>query len=136
MVHIKHISTEGELLAKQAQQLRKEAQGTPPGVERDKLVRRARQAETASRIIDWIGSKGLRADRRPPMQDYRVYLLGRTATLKVASICIAAVRLRPSSWPSNSPTVATWSCGNWIEESRRPGEPILIRTDLSITPVR
>ena len=30
-----------ESLAKQATQLRKQAQGTPPGVERERLVRRA-----------------------------------------------------------------------------------------------
>lgn len=35
--------------AAQAVRLRKEARGTPPGVRRDQLLRRARQAETASR---------------------------------------------------------------------------------------
>jgi hypothetical protein len=34
-----------ESLAKEATQLRKQAQGTPPGVERDLLVRKARRAE-------------------------------------------------------------------------------------------
>jgi hypothetical protein len=43
----------------QAKRLRKEAQGTPPGVERDKLIRRARQAETASHIQAWLMSPGL-----------------------------------------------------------------------------
>ena len=37
-----------ESLAKEATQLRKQAQGTPPGVERDLLVRKACRAETAS----------------------------------------------------------------------------------------
>ena len=37
-----------ERLAKEATQLRKQAQGTPPGVERDLLLRKARRAETAS----------------------------------------------------------------------------------------
>jgi hypothetical protein len=40
-------------LEEEAKRLRKEAQGTPPGVEREKLVRRARQAETALRIQEW-----------------------------------------------------------------------------------
>jgi hypothetical protein len=35
-------------LAEEAQCLRKEAQGTPPGVERERLLRRARQAEAAA----------------------------------------------------------------------------------------
>jgi hypothetical protein len=39
-----------ESLAKEATQLRKQAQGTPPGVERDFLVRKARRAKTASRM--------------------------------------------------------------------------------------
>jgi hypothetical protein len=43
-------------LAKEATQLRKQAQGTPPGVERDLLVRKARRAETASRMAKWPAS--------------------------------------------------------------------------------
>jgi hypothetical protein len=35
-------------LKEQAERLRKEAKGTPPGIEREKLIRQARQAETAS----------------------------------------------------------------------------------------
>jgi hypothetical protein len=46
-------------LEEQAKLLRKEAQGTPPGVERDKLIRRARQAETAAHIQQWLSSPGL-----------------------------------------------------------------------------
>jgi hypothetical protein len=34
----------------QAARLRKEARGTPPGVRRDQLLRRARQIEIASRV--------------------------------------------------------------------------------------
>jgi hypothetical protein len=48
-------------LEEQAKRLRKEAKGTPPGVKREKLIRLARQAETASRIQQWITSPGLRA---------------------------------------------------------------------------
>jgi hypothetical protein len=46
-------------LANEAQRLRKEAKGTPPGVERDRLLRRARQAETASHMSKWLRSPGL-----------------------------------------------------------------------------
>ena len=46
-------------LTEQAERLRKEAQGTPPGVLRDKLIRQARQAETASHMHEWLTSRGL-----------------------------------------------------------------------------
>jgi len=46
-------------LTEQAERLRKEAQGTPPGVLRDKLIRQARQAETASHMQEWLTSRGL-----------------------------------------------------------------------------
>lgn len=46
-------------LAEEAAKLRKEAQGTPPGIERERLVRRARQAETGSHISEWLRSRGL-----------------------------------------------------------------------------
>jgi hypothetical protein len=35
-------------LAEESARLRKEAQGTPPGIDRERLMRRARQAETGS----------------------------------------------------------------------------------------
>jgi hypothetical protein len=40
----------------QAERLRKEARGTPPGVRRDQLLRRARQIESASRVQEWLAS--------------------------------------------------------------------------------
>ena len=46
-------------LADEAEKLRKEAQGTPPGIERDRLMRRARQAETGSHMSEWLRSPGL-----------------------------------------------------------------------------
>jgi hypothetical protein len=46
-------------LEEQAKRLRKEARGTPPGVERDKLIRLARQSETAAHIQEWLTSSGL-----------------------------------------------------------------------------
>ncbi len=45
----------------EAQRLRKEARGTQPGVERERLIRKARQAEAASHIDQWLSSPGLRA---------------------------------------------------------------------------
>ena len=47
-------------LSAEAERLRKEARGTPPGVERDRLIRRARLAETGSHMSEWLSSPGLR----------------------------------------------------------------------------
>jgi broad specificity phosphatase PhoE len=47
----------------QAKRLRKEAKGTPPGVKRDKLIRLARQTETAAHIQEWLSSPGLQTPR-------------------------------------------------------------------------
>jgi hypothetical protein len=52
-----------ERLAKEAAQLRKQAQGTPPGVERDLLVRKARRAETASHMTERLRSGYKHQDR-------------------------------------------------------------------------
>jgi hypothetical protein len=46
-------------LSEEAEKIRKEAGGTPPGAERDRLIRRARQAETASHMSEWLSSPGL-----------------------------------------------------------------------------
>jgi hypothetical protein len=46
-------------LSEEAERLRKEARETPPGVEREELLRRARQVETASHITEWLKSGGL-----------------------------------------------------------------------------
>ena len=43
-----------------AKRLRQEAKGTPPGVAREILIRRARQAETAAQMQQWIFSPALR----------------------------------------------------------------------------
>jgi hypothetical protein len=47
-------------LSAEAERLREEARGTPPGVERDRLIRRARQAETGAHISESLRSPGLR----------------------------------------------------------------------------
>jgi len=41
-------------LIEEAQRLRKEARGTHPGIERERLIRRARQAETAAHMQEWL----------------------------------------------------------------------------------
>jgi hypothetical protein len=48
-------------LSEEAPHLRKEARGIPPGVERDRPVRIARLAETASHMNQWLSSPRLRA---------------------------------------------------------------------------
>jgi hypothetical protein len=46
-------------LAEQAKRLRNEARGIPPGIERERLIRRAREAETAARMQEWLRSPEL-----------------------------------------------------------------------------
>jgi hypothetical protein len=53
------LSLEDRLTA-EAQRLRQEAKAMPLGIERSQLLRRAREAETASRISEWLRSPGLR----------------------------------------------------------------------------
>jgi len=52
-----------DLIALHALRLKEEAQSLRPGPERDGLIRRARQAETASHVDDWLSSPGLRPPR-------------------------------------------------------------------------
>ena len=52
-----------ERLAKEATQLRKQAQGTPPGIERDLPVRKARRAQSASRMTEWLASDSKHQDK-------------------------------------------------------------------------
>ena len=77
---IKHTKSFDERLADQAERLRKQAKRLPPGIERDDLIRRARQSETASHINEWLTSRGWlrRSERvqglhgRPRRPFYRV----------------------------------------------------------------
>ena len=59
--NFKQTSPLNRRLEEQAKRLRKEAQGTPHGVEREKLIRRAREAETAAHIQEWLSSPGLQS---------------------------------------------------------------------------
>ncbi len=56
---IKHTASFEERLAQEALRLREQAKSLPPGMERDQLIRRARQAETACRMNRWLTSPGL-----------------------------------------------------------------------------
>jgi hypothetical protein len=56
----KQIDPLDKRLGEEAERLRKEAKGTPPGVARERLIRRARQAEAASHMNEWLSSPGLR----------------------------------------------------------------------------
>jgi hypothetical protein len=47
----------GERLSREAQNLLKQAEGMPPGILRDDLLRKARQVDT-SQIIDRVSSPG------------------------------------------------------------------------------
>jgi hypothetical protein len=46
-----------------ALRLKEEAQALRPGPERDAMIRRARQAETASHVDEWLSSPGLQPPR-------------------------------------------------------------------------
>jgi hypothetical protein len=50
-------------LALHASRLKEEAEALRPGPERDAIIRRARHAETASHVDDWLFSPGLQAPK-------------------------------------------------------------------------
>jgi hypothetical protein len=55
----KQIQSLEERLSEAAKRLREEAKSLPPGAVRDEMIRKARQAETASRMNEWLTSPGL-----------------------------------------------------------------------------
>jgi hypothetical protein len=55
----KQTASLNERLTDDAQRSRKEARGTPAGIERERLIRKARQAEAATHIQAWLSSSGL-----------------------------------------------------------------------------
>lgn len=57
---VKHTATFEERLAKEAAQFR-EAADQETGTARELLLKRARQAETAARLNDWLKSPGLKS---------------------------------------------------------------------------
>jgi hypothetical protein len=61
----KHSLTFRERLAAEAIRLKEQARKLPPCSEREELLRRARQTETAAHIDQWLSSPGL----QPPKDD-------------------------------------------------------------------
>jgi hypothetical protein len=61
---IKHLASFEERLAQEAKRFKAAAAQQPPGsMARELLLRRARQAETASHMSEWLKSPGL----QPPL---------------------------------------------------------------------
>jgi hypothetical protein len=58
---IKHEKSFEERLAEEALRFREAAQSAPPGLARELLLRRARQAESAAHINEWLKSPGLQS---------------------------------------------------------------------------
>jgi hypothetical protein len=50
-------------LATEAANLRKQAEGLPPGIRREELMRKAAQADTASQMSEWLSSPGSQPPR-------------------------------------------------------------------------
>jgi hypothetical protein len=60
----KNTLTFPDRLAKEAERFRQEADTKPPGQERDDLLRKACEAETAAHIDEWLSSPGLKTPAR------------------------------------------------------------------------
>jgi hypothetical protein len=56
---VKQIHSLEDRLAEEAKRLREKAKLLPPGAARETLLRKARQAETGSRISEWLRSPEL-----------------------------------------------------------------------------
>jgi hypothetical protein len=56
----KNVQTFPDRLDQEVKRLREEAEKLPHGGERDQLLRKARQTETALHVNDWLSSPGLR----------------------------------------------------------------------------
>jgi hypothetical protein len=59
----KQITSLKDRLASFAKEVREKASLLPPGEERTDLLRRARQADTASHLDEWVNSPGLQPPR-------------------------------------------------------------------------
>jgi hypothetical protein len=61
---VKHLTSFEERLAEEARRFREAAEQQPPGsTARELLMRRARQAEAASHMNNWLSSPGLAAPK-------------------------------------------------------------------------
>ena len=59
----KHILSFPDRLVQEADRLRAEAEKLPRGYERDMLLKKARQTETAAHVNEWLTSPGLAAPK-------------------------------------------------------------------------
>ena len=59
----KQLLSLSERLEQEAARLRAQAKSLPYGPERERLLRKARQAETATHVDEWLSSPGLRTPR-------------------------------------------------------------------------
>jgi hypothetical protein len=55
-LRIKHAATFAERLASEARRLKELARRTPQGPDREMILRKVRQVETASHVNDWLMS--------------------------------------------------------------------------------
>jgi hypothetical protein len=59
----KQLLSLNERLEQEAARLRSVAERLPPGPDREKILRKARQAETATHVDEWLSSPGLQAPK-------------------------------------------------------------------------
>jgi hypothetical protein len=59
----KQLLTLEDRLSAWAKSVREQAQKLPPGPEREALLKKARQADTASHLNDWANSAGLQSPK-------------------------------------------------------------------------
>ncbi|MEY9416841.1 hypothetical protein ABIF69_003283 [Bradyrhizobium japonicum] len=52
-----------EDLAEEAMRLREKAKSLPPGIERERAIRKARQVETGSQMSEWLRPPGLQVSK-------------------------------------------------------------------------
>jgi hypothetical protein len=55
--HPNSVQPFGPRLSEEAGRLRERAKTVPPGIKRDELLRKARQADTAAHIDEWLSSR-------------------------------------------------------------------------------
>ena len=98
-------------LANEAMRLKEAAQTTPPGIERERLLRKARQADTGAHVSEWLRSPGL----RPPTKTYPTNhqslqqlqaKLAEQVEIVAQLICEGKVQCGPKL-----------SCGTWSDSS-------------------
>lgn len=60
---VKQTVSLGDRLAEEVTRLRRQATTAPHAIERERLLRKARQAETAINVNEWLASSGLQPPR-------------------------------------------------------------------------